>query len=409
MTAAAPRTPDPFLGDAYFADPPAVIAEMRATDPVHYIEELDLWMATRYDDVRVLFTHPSVTNDRRAFKGYLAPPEGTYLRWLSDHNFFSAPPDEHARLRRLVSGTLTPRGVQRMEGQIRDVVADFTAPLRGRTGVVDLFAEYTDPIPNTVISRITGIPPRPNEEARFRELAREVIRGISPILDEEARKISENAIVELAEWVRELAKLRAETPQEDLVSDLLSEHAGEGAGAASVDEIVVVITGLVAAGSETTALGTTMGLRTLFRHPDQMTRLRDDRSRLPNAVRELLRYDFGTAALPRYALEDFELRGKKIRKGQPILLSFHGAHRDPEVFEDPDRFDIERDTRSLTIFGHGPHYCIGANLAQLEMGCMLEGILDVLPERAMLLEDEIDWQRLGAFSRAATLPVDFGG
>lgn len=406
MTAAQPRTGDPLLGEDYFADPPRVLAELRATDPLHYVAELDLWVATRYDDVRTLFTHPSVTNDRRAFKGYQAPPEGSYLHWLSAHNFFSAPPDEHARLRRLVAGALTPRSVLRMEGQIRDVVEGFAAPLRGRTGVVDLLAEYTDPIPNTVISRITGIPPMPNDEARFRQLATDVIRGISPLLDEDARQVSENAIVELAEWVKALAALRKESPEEDMISDLLIAHEDEGP--ATVEEIVVVITGLVAAGSETTVTGATMGLRTLFRHPDQMARLRADRRLMPNAVRELLRYDFGTAALPRYALEDFTLRGRTIRKGQPILLSFHGAHRDPEVFPDPDRFDITRDTKALTIFGHGPHYCIGANLAQLEMGCMLDALLDVLPEDAVLLEDEMRWERLGAFSRAASLPVDFG-
>ena len=397
---------DPLLTEDYFENPAKVIAELRVSDPVHYIAPLDSWMICRYDDVRQLFIDPRVSNDRRYFKGYQPAPEGSYLRWMSEHNFFSAPEDEHQRMRNLVSKTMTPRGVRRMERQIQDVVEQFSAKLRGRSGVVDMVGEFCAPIPNTVISRITGIPAKENDEVRFRELAREVISGISPMLDEQGRKIAENAIVELSAWVRELAEERSAHPSEDLISDLLAKHEDEGS--ATVEEIILVISGLVAAGTETTAMGTTMALRTLYRNPDQFTSLREDRSLMPNAVRELLRYDFGSAGLPRYAVKDFELRGQKIEKGQPLFLSFLGAHRDPSIFEDPDRFDIRRDTRDLTIFGRGAHYCIGANLAQLEMGIMLDAALDVLPEDSKLLEDQIEWMRLGMFARADSMPIDFG-
>lgn len=401
-----PPATDPLLSEAYFHDPAPVLARLRAEDPVHWIAPIGGWMVTRFDDVLQLYSDERVTNDRRAFEHYVPAPEGSYLRWLTEHNFFSAPPEEHARLRRLVAAALTPRAASRMEGQIRDVVEQFAAKLRGRTGVVDLVAEFTAPIPNTVISRITGIPPKEDDEVRFRELAREVISGISPLLDDEGRERAENAILELCRWVGELAEERAAHPQEDMISDLLREHEDEGP--ATVEEIIMVVAGLVAAGTETTALGMTMGLRTLFRHPDSLEELRADRSLLPNAARELLRYDFGAAALPRYALEDFELRGQRIRKGQMLLLSFLGAHRDPAVFPDPDRFDLHRDTKDLSIFGHGPHYCLGANLAQLEMQIMLDAALDFLPKTARLREDEIEWMRLAMFSRAESLPVLFG-
>jgi cytochrome P450 len=155
-------------------------------------------------------------------------------------------------------------------------------------------------------------------------------------------------------------------------------------------------------------MGGALGLRALLQHPDQLALVRRDRSLLPNAVREILRFDFGSAGLPRYALRDFELRGRRIKKGQLLLLSFMGAHRDPEVFPDPDRFDVRRDTSSLTIFGHGPHYCIGANLAQAELRQIFDAALDFLPEHAVLREDQIQVTRLGMFSRLETLPVDFG-
>ena len=113
---------DPLLGEEYFRTPEVVLERMRREDPVHFIAPIGGWMVTRFDDVVALFSDERVTNDQRAFEHYVPRPEGSYMRWLSEHNFFSASPEEHARLRRLVSASLTPRGVRRMEGQIRDVV-----------------------------------------------------------------------------------------------------------------------------------------------------------------------------------------------------------------------------------------------------------------------------------------------
>ena len=407
MSAIAEAATSPLMEDAYHEDPARVLAELRERDPVHYVPELDSWMICRYDDVRQLFIGPHVTNDPRAYQHHRPAPEGSTLRWMSENGFFSAPPEQHQRMRNLVTKSFTPRSISRIDSQIRDVVESFAARLRGRSGIVDLVEEFTSPIPNTVISRMTGIPPRENEERRFRELMREVISGISPLLDDEGKKKSEIAIIELCDWVRELAEERKREPQEDMISDLLAKVDEDDP--ATVDEIILVISGLVAAGSETTATGSMHGLRTLFHHPEQMQRLREDSSLMPNAVRELLRYDFGPVGLPRYATSDFELRGKQIRRGQLLMLNFMAAHRDPAVFPDPDRFDITRDTRDLTIFGRGQHYCIGANLAQSEMGIILEGALAVIPEHAKLLDDEIASERYLLFSRMTSLPVDFGG
>jgi cytochrome P450 len=401
---AAMPSPSPLFSDEFQHEPAKVIARLRADDPVHYVSELDVWYVTRWDDVRELFTHPDATNDQRAFQHYVPRPEGSYLRWISENGLFSAPPEQHARTRRLVTGTFTPRAVARMDAQIRDVVEQFAAPLRGAKGVVDLVATYTAPIPSTVIGRITGVPPKANDEVRFRQLARDVISGISPLLPPADRARAESAILELCDYVRGLAAERRREPREDLISDLVCAHEDPMTN----EEIILLVAALVAAGTETTAMGGALGLRALLQHPDQLALVRRDRSLLPNAVREILRFDFGSAGLPRYALRDFELRGRRIRKGQLLLLSFMGAHRDPEVFPDPDRFDVRRDTSSLTIFGHGPHYCIGANLAQAELRQIFDAALDFLPEHAVLREDQIQITRLGMFSRLETLPVDFG-
>jgi cytochrome P450 len=134
--------------------------------------------------------------------------------------------------------------------------------------------------------------------------------------------------------------------------------------------------------------------------------VRDDRSLVPKAVNEILRFALGgPAGAPRYALRDFTLRGKSIRKGQMLMLSF-GANRDPAVFAEPDVLDLERDNRELLVFGSGPHYCLGANLARQELGAMLDAALDIVTPGSRVREDLQQVQSMGLFQRPLNLPVE---
>jgi len=402
-TSATPQSP--MLTEEFMLEPYKVIARLRAEDPVHFLPGIGFWFVTRYDDVRQLFTDPNVTNDPRAWEGYVPPPEGSYMAKVADRGLFSLPPDEHARVRRLVSAAFTPRAIARMDQQVKDVVEQFAAPLRGRRGVVDLMSEYTDPIPNATISRVTGIPAKGGEEVRFRELAQATIRGFFAFSDPAAKAVGNAAFVELAEWVRKLADERRHSPKDDLITDLV--RARDRGDAMNDDEIVNLVTGLIGAGSETTAIGGYVSIATMLEQPEAAARLRRERALIPSAVNEILRYAFGgQGGLPRYAVRDFELRGKQIKKGQMLMLSFSGAHRDPSVFPDPDRFDIERDNSELTIFGRGPHYCIGVHLARAEMGFMLDAALDFLSPNALHRLDLVRWKQMGFFRRAENLPVE---
>jgi cytochrome P450 len=294
-----------------------------------------------------------------------------------------------------------------MEEQVIRVVAQFAAPLHGRRGVVDLHAEFFEPIPNTVVSRITGVPAKGDDERRFRELARASLALIDPFLSDEERAAGFAASAEIRAWVAEMARERRARPREDLISDLASAHDLDDE--LTVDEIAAVVTALISAGTETTVQGGVFGLRSLLHHPEVLEELRSDRKLLPNAVNELLRFDFGPLDwLPRYALRDFELEGRRIRKGQLLMLSFMGADRDPEVFPDPDRLDVRRDCSRLAIFGHGPHYCLGANLARQELRCMFDAALDFLPPGSRLRDEEIEWvESLGPLFRSLrTFPVE---
>lgn len=406
MTAAdAPS--DLFLQGVEAEDPAPFVHRLREEDPVHRVAGLGLWVVTRHEDVKRLFNDPeNVDNDPRLWENHEPRgPEGSFLRWVEDNGLFAMPPEAHARIRRLVSVALTPRAVRRMEGQIREVVERFAAPLRSRRGgVVDLMQHFTAPIPNAVISRITGVPAEGDDDVRFRELAQNTIRGFIRFADPAVRKLADDSFLELAEWVRKMAQERRTSPREDLVSDLI--RAQDRDDRLSDDEIVMMISALVSAGSETTALGGMMAVRTLLKHPEEMERLRADRSLLPTAVDEILRWGFNNpGGLPRYAVRDFELRGQQIRKGEMLMLSFAGANRDPRVFDDPDAFDVGRDNREMLIFGNGPHYCLGANLARQEMACIVDGLLEILTPGSTVREDRMEIRRTGFFPQALNLPV----
>jgi cytochrome P450 len=387
-------------------DPYPALAKLRAEDPVHWVP-LGFWLVLRHDDVKRLFNDPEyATPDRRAWQHFVPRPAGTFMRWVEDNGFFSLPPAEHARLRKLFSAALTPRAVKRYEAQVRETVERFAAPLREASGVVDLMETFCNPIPNAVISRITGIPPG-DDERRFRELAQATIRGFFSFSDEESKRIGEAAFIEIADWVRAMTKGRRDSLGEDMISDLI--RAQDSDDRLSDDQIVMTITGLIGAGSETTAMGGMIAAMTLLDHPGQMEKLRHEPHWIPNAVSEILRFGFGgPGGLPRYAVADFELRGKRIQKGQMLMLSFGGAGRDPSVYENADVFDVTRDVKDLITFGSGPHYCLGANLARQEMGCMLEAMLGFLPPGSRWRRDLMSYQTSGLFRRPTTLPIEIG-
>ena len=386
------------------------IAELREADPVCWLPGFDAWLVTRHEDVRALFADPRLTTDPRAYERYTPPTVAGAARWLTEMPFRSTPADPFSLGRRLVLAALTPAAIARTEARIREVVNEFAAPLHGRTGVVDLMGEFATPVAAAVIGRMLGVPPKGEDEIRFGFLARRAARALRPLslLSDRKREETESAAVEMGEYVLRLVQERRRTPREDLISDLV--RASNGNVRASDEEIVRVVASLVSAGNGTPGVACARALRSLLLNPDQVALLRSDRSLLANAVGELMRYDTGLTLMPRYVLEDFELRGRAFKKGQLVALSILGANRDPRVFPDnPEKLDIRRDTREAVSFGHGPHYCTGSNVALVEMRLMIQAALDFLPPNARLLEEKIRWSERGVMSQIKDLPVDFGG
>lgn len=402
--------PAPFslLDPEFVADPYPGLAWLRAHEPVLWDEALGTWFITRYEDVWQLFADPRFSSDRRLARDHQPPAEDGWLARFETFSTINLDPERHRHWRSRVATGFTPRAVRRMDGQVRDVVEQFAAPIRGRRGRLDLLAAFTNPIPNTVIGRITGIPAYPGDEERFRELAQAMMRKYTFFVDEATIRRGNAAIEELGEWVGKLAEDRREKPADDLLSDLI--HGQTPDSPISSLEIVVLVAGLVAAGSETTTLGACQMFRHLLNHPAELAKVRADRALIPNAVREALRYEFGSIAAVnmRFALEDVPLRGKTIRKGDMVMLSPASANRDPEAFPDPDRFDVERDTRAAATFGHGPHYCLGANLAVQELSCMLDAALDFMPASTRLVPEETEWEQVGIMRRPVRFTIELG-
>jgi cytochrome P450 len=386
-------------------DPAPVIAQLREENPVCWIPGVDGWLVTRHEDVRQLFADERLTADPRAYERYTPPSVPGTARWLTEMPFRSTPSDPLSPGRRLVSAALTPRAIARIEQRIREVVEQFAAPLRERHDVVDLMGEFTAPVTTAVIGRMLGVPPKGDDEIRFRQLARRVAKGIRPFLSDEQRRASESATVELAEYVLHLVEERRQGPREDLISDLVS--ASRAATPASNDEIVRVVGALIAPGTGTPSVACARALRSLLLHPGQFSLLRCERSLLANAVDELLRYDSGLTLMPRYVLEEFALRNQTLQRGQLVALSLVGANRDPRVFPNPDKLDLRRDVSEALSFGHGPHYCPGANVARAELRSMIEAALDFIPLNARLLEDQVRWSSSGFMGQIKSLPVDF--
>jgi cytochrome P450 len=390
-------------GSAQDAAP--VFAKLREQDPVCWIPHFDAWLVTRYDDVLSLLGDDRLTTDPRQHQRYVEPTIEGAARWLTALPFRSTRSDPHSVPRRLAMGVLTPRAVERMDMRIRAVVEQFAAPLRHRSDVVDLMSEFTTPVAATAIGRILGVPPKGADEHLFRILATNATRGIRPLLSDAKRQKAEVAGVEICEYVAQLAQERRLAPQEDMISDLL--RISGATTAAETDDIVRIVAALVSAGTGTTGIACARALRSLLLNPAELTALRNDRALLGNAVDELLRYDSGLALVPRYVLEDFEIRGRKLEKGQLVALSILGANRDPNVFPDPDRLDLRRDTGQALSFGHGAHYCTGTSVARMELRLMLDAALDFLPPGARLLEDQIRWSSRGLMGQIKSLPVDF--
>jgi cytochrome P450 len=373
----------------FIANPYPAYDELRRAGRIHYDERTDHWLITRHADVNALL------RDRRFGRSYLhqsthaemgRPPEPEMQApfWQVVRNgMLDREPPDHTRLRRLVSAAFTPRRVEQMRGPITRIVDRLVGEALEHTEF-DLLATVLEPLPVTVIAELLAIPEADRHLLRPWSAEICLMYELNPSEDYARRAVA--ASVEFSDYLRALARERRTNPGSDLIS-ALAQVVDEG-DRLTEDELIGTCVLLLNAGHEASVNGSGNGWWALFRNPDQLARLRADRSLLPTAIEELLRYDTPLQLFERWVLEDSEICGVPVPRGAELGLMFGSSNRDPDAFEHPDELDITRDPNPHITFGAGIHFCLGAPLARLEMQIAFDTILRRMPNLRLLAEPE---------------------
>lgn len=372
---------------AFIADPYPAYAELRASSPVLYDDATDHWLVSRYEDVNALL------RDRRFGRTYLhvashddmgrpSPADWHAPFWdLINAGILDMEPPDHTRVRRLVAKAFTPRFVESLRPRVQSIVDGLIDDVAG-AGEFDLLPTIAEPLPVTVIAEMLGIPEA--DRRHLRPWSADICKMYELNPQVASQQDAVRASTEFSEYLRELARERRNASGEDLIS--LLARVVDQEEALTEDELVGTCVLLLNAGHEATVNSTLIGWWTLFRHPDQLRRLREDRSLLPRAIEELLRFDTPLQMFERWVLEPFELHGHPISKGAELGLIFGSANRDPDVFERPDELDLGREPNPHLTFGAGIHFCLGAPLGRLELQTSFTTLLDRFP-RLELVEE----------------------
>jgi cytochrome P450 len=301
-------------------------------------------------------------------------PAGDPRAELPEADLLTMDPPDHTRLRRLVSGTFTPRAITGLDPWIRDLTRRLLASADGAAGF-DLIDALAFPLPIAVICHLLGVPAQ--DQAKFRAWGHDVAASLDPTQSVDGQdRASELA---LSRYLGDLVSKRRANPDDSLLSALIA--AEEEGDRLSSEELVSTALLLLIAGFETTVNLIGNGTVALLRAPDQWARLREEPALIPAAVEELLRYDSPVQMTSRIATQNVELDGLLIPKGAPVLLTIGGANRDPEVFDQPDRLRVDRPDASRHLaFSAGIHYCMGAALARLEARIAFEELFGQYPD-----------------------------
>ncbi|WP_146659551.1 cytochrome P450 [Enhygromyxa salina] len=398
--------------ESFANDPYPTYAWLRTNAPVYHWEKRDTLLLSRLEDLRTFLTHEQLSTDIADWEhhpGAQMFEQPGFEAWGSivASSLFQLPPADHARVRKLASVALTPRAVRAMEDAVRATVERTLDDLIANGDEVVNIRHFAETIPLTVICDLFGVPG--SMRAGFREFGLAVIRSVQPNLEPAVLSEIANGFTQGKALLEQLIEGRRADPNPP--ADLLTRfiEARDEAHRLSTSELMSLIFALIAAGSDTTVHGTCYAVYALLRHPQALAELQADRSLLRGTIEETLRWDsFGKIGLFRYALSDLEIAGVPVRKGQAIGGLMGAALRDPEAYDDPDRFDIHRENNASLTFGLGRHFCLGANLARTEMMKAIEILLiERFPHATLAGEPVIDHQN--SIMRAMeNLPVRLG-
>ncbi|MEX0785548.1 MAG: cytochrome P450 [Dehalococcoidia bacterium] len=351
---------------AFRVDPYSVYARLRAEEPVHE-SPIGALVFSRYAHCQAILKDPRASSESRNSDNYKqAVEQGTIdpaPQEIPEPFLFRDPPD-HTRLRSLVSKAFTPKSVEGLRPAVQQKVDELLDAIAEK-GEMETVEDLAYPLPVFVICELLGVPAE--DQATFRVWSKQAARSLDPVevLSPEVQAEREKMFDEFVAYFRTLIEERRKTPSDDILSALIA--AEERGDKLTSEELISTCLLLLIAGHETTVNLISNGVLALLRHPDQLARLEADPSLAGGAVEEVLRYDPPVQMTIRTALDDIDVAGATIKKGQQSVLLLASANRDAERFPDPDRFDITRTDASHNLsFGYGIHACLGAPLARLE-------------------------------------------
>jgi cytochrome P450 len=396
---------DMFTPDV-IADPYSYYGRLRDEDPVHWNDTYALWVLTRHDDVtwmtrhNELFSSAVFRNDPKP--AYPAIDESDlglyeYVRNYQADQFIQHDRPEHLDMRKIVHGFFTPKAMESWRPFVVNAVKELLDAAEEK-GSMDVMRDLATPLPVLVIAQMMGVPAE--DRPHVRELAEKLLyigRG-----EYDRMPILTDGMKGMIDYVSPLVDERIVRPGDDFISVLAS---GEKKGVFSRHQVLVNTSLLLLAGHETTINLICNGTLSFIQHPDQWALyMQDPVGRAKWATEECLRYDAPVKSIQRLASQDIEVRGKVMEKNDRIRWFISSANRDPNVFAEPDKFDISRQPNPHVAFGNGVHHCLGATLARVEGQEVFKALAERFPNLTAATE-ELEYQPSITFRSLKSLPV----
>jgi cytochrome P450 family 142 subfamily A polypeptide 1 len=362
---------------------------MRENAPVYWDEAGQVWGITLYEDVMGLSKDPHTWRSTGGIR-----PDSPSMPYMIDMD----DPD-HKKRRGLVNKGFTPRRVAEREGRIREISVQLIERAKER-GRFDFVKDVAAWLPLVLIGDMLGVDEA--DHARLLEWSEAMILGTGATTMERMLDAG-RAFEEYVAYQRRVIADRRANPKDDLVSVLV--HAEIDGERLSDDELVMETLLILIGGDETTRHVLSGGMYQLLRNPDQCAAIARDPSRIPTAVEEMLRWVSPIQNMARTASRDVMLRGQRVREGQKVILLYPSANRDAAVFPDPFRFDVARTPNDHLAFGYGAHFCLGANLARMELRVFFEEALRRLPGLELASSEPPPLRASNFVSGIESLPV----
>lgn len=366
------------LSRSFADDPYSVYAKMRVADQPHYFEAQNMWLLSRYEDVRAVTTNPSMV---RSLKGLRPQKELAdmqrqanwhdmpYHERVVQFSLLDSDGDVHRRLRKQVFGAFTNANLSGLEPMVQAYVDRLLDQLAEREQI-DFVSDFAAHIPGFVIGKLLGAPEEDCPQLRL--WSERIVQFFDVNRSDERKELAERSTHEFFNYLTDLKKKRSRCPQDDLISKMLVD---ERAGLYTEDEFISTCMLILMAGHGSTIDVLGSGMHTLIKHPETMRALRVEPAKWPVAIQEMFRYEPPLPFFHRHATQDVVLNGHSYPEGTTFGLLYGAANRDAAQFEDADHFLPNRAPNRHLSFGSGAHLCLGNHLARMNMRVIFETLM----------------------------------